>query len=143
MKNLFSRHYSLVSLFALCCAIVGFSSCEKDIVSAKRPLLTDSLCSSKEGDTVTVKVGEALCGYGAWGSLWLQPINNPSISVQWLQPYSLEQGLNYQPQIGETLQITYTNAQLDDRYNSVITCMAYPGTNTPIHILCIKPNTTK
>jgi hypothetical protein len=140
MKNLFSRHYSLVSFFALCCAIVGLAACQKEpIIGCEHPISKDSLCSGKEGKTVTVRVGEAVCGYGAWGGLWLQPINNPSISVQWLQPYSLEKGLSYQPKIGETLQITYANAQPDDRYKNVVTCMAYPGSSIPIHILCIKP----
>jgi len=130
-----------VSFLALCCAIIGLSSCHKDDISCKEPIVIDSLCSGKEGKTITVKVGSAVCGYGVWGGLWLQPINNSAVNVQWLQPYSLEKGLSFQPKIGETLQITYANAQLDDRYKNVVTCLAYPGTSTPIHILCIRPIT--
>ncbi len=140
MKNVFSRHYSLVSFFALCCAIIGLSACQKEpIIGCEHPISKDSLCSGKEGKTIAVRVGSAVCGYGVWGGLWLQPINAPFIATQWLQPYSLEKGLSFQPKVGDNLQITYTNAQLDDRYKNLTICMAYPGSSQPIHILCIKP----
>lgn len=99
---------------------------------------------NKTGKTAVVVVGKAVCGWGAWGNLWLMDRNALLESTAdnnkriWLQPYSIEVGINYVPQEGETIEITYTDAKDDGRYKGVATCMAYSGANRPIHIICIR-----
>jgi hypothetical protein len=106
-------------------------------------------CSGIKGETITVKVDEAMCGYGAWGSLWLKPTDDKNKKCEngshtdWLQPYSIEAGINFTPKKGETISITYRKVAKDNRYDSMAICKAYPGTSTPIHILCVKSDTTK
>lgn len=124
----------------LCLALAAWA-CGSEEVKPE----TANNCSGKSGKTVTLKMENAICGVGVWGSLWFENDNslvlpkNPDDLVRWLQPYSLEKGINYTPKAGEILKITYTEATLDDRYNTVPVCMAYPGKSLPIHILCIEP----
>jgi hypothetical protein len=138
---------TLVKSFAFLVLLASIFACDKRHDCVPKP----KNCSGKTGKTVLVTVNNAVCGYGVWGSLWLSPKDmqvcgnidstkqNPTNDLFWLQPYSLDAGINYTPQKGEILQITYTEAQVDNRYNNLAICMAYPGKSTPIHILCIQP----
>lgn len=128
---------NLLKSFACILFACSMFACNKENDCVK-PM--QSNCSGKSGKTITVTVGNAVCGYGVWGSTWLMPKDSAKISSEptWLQPYSLENGLNYTPKSGEILEITYTEAKLDNRYNNIITCLAYPGKSIPVHILCIK-----
>lgn len=130
---------NLLKIFTCILFACSMFACNKDIIcDGDQPLPFN--CSGKSGKTITVTVGNAICGYGVWGSTWLMPKDSTKISSEptWLQPYSLENGLNYTPKNGEILEITYTEAKLDNRYNNIITCLAYPGKSIPVHILCIK-----
>ncbi len=144
MKTVFSfrqlSSLSYKSILTLCCAALLWSCTTKEEV---QPTLNN--CSGKVGKTATLRMGKAVCGVGVWANLWFVNDNslflprNPEDLIMWLQPYSLEKGINYTPKEGETLKITYTEATPDNRYNTVPVCMAYPGRSLPIHILCIEP----
>ncbi len=125
------------------------------------------------GLTATLKVGKTFCGVGKWGNLWLEadstvanigiigfcgtpPYDNTSNStpekplrpepLRWLQPYSVEKGINYIPKEGETVRIVYEVVQDSKAYTTpsqVVTCSAYSGRHIPVNILCIEPVHTK
>jgi hypothetical protein len=126
---------NLVKKIALSLLVMAtFAACKKEDADPKT-----SNCSGKLGKTTTVKVDAAICGYGVWGGLWLMPTDSRDETDKvWLQPYSLEDGINYTPKKGEILKITYRETQFDDRYNNIVVCLAYPGKSIPIHILCIE-----
>jgi|JI71714BRNA_FD_contig_41_3825941_length_1154_multi_1_in_0_out_0_1 hypothetical protein len=131
---------SMIKIIATAFLGVAMLACKnKDCV---KPITNN--CSGIAGNTITVKVEEAVCGYGVWGGLWLKPVNPKNgNAIDWLQPYSLENGINFTPKKGETLTITYKEAAKDSRYDGLAICLAFPGKSTPIHILCIQSDTTQ
>jgi hypothetical protein len=72
------------------------------------------------------------------------PVNSPNNPLtadplRWLQPYSVEKGINYVPKEGETVRIVYEVVKNGGTYDNAVTCKAYMGRHIPIHILCIEP----
>ncbi len=127
---------NLLKSFAILLFVPYLFACSKHHDCVPSP----SKCGT--GKTIIVKVDNAICGNGVWGNLWFLPKDslsqNPQ-SLAWLQPYSLEKGVNYSPKVGDYLQISYQEAKTDNRYDGIINCLAYPGKSTPIHIFCIQP----
>jgi hypothetical protein len=156
----------LTSAFVLGMTAFGLTSCNNSEGGEPVPNLNCSEKSAKAGAlTATLKVGKTICGVGKWGNLWLEadstvllptminpndtmmtimPVDTPNSpimaeSLRWLQPYSVEKGINYVPKEGETVQIVYEVVKNGSTYDNVVTCKAAMGRHVPIHILCIEP----
>ena len=132
VKHFFS--YALVAAFLLTfLTACPHRDCDKDEVKP-----TD--CHKDKEKTAIIEVKMAICGVGFWQNLWFFPIE-ADIKNKWFRPYEVSAEIlrnGFKPEEGQVLEITYSDTKLDGRYDSMISCSAYPGESDPIFINTIK-----
>jgi hypothetical protein len=92
---------------------------------------------------IEVTAAEALCGFGLWGSIWLQLDDSVSDGSdyyfpKYLQPSKIDdaiQGFVVEP--GKRYKVGALITDLSD-YEDIVVCLAYPGPSIPVKIMCIE-----